>query len=153
MNPYPFVGLNHFTVPVAISASNISDLPYGGLPNATRAAALTFAWGESSPPRLQKMREGLQRRLRDVMLDAFGVGFGGFGRHAEGAQHIDDEAMADADTVGECMAFFGQEHAAIGFCGGEAGALQTRDGLDRGGVGDAEAAGDVGRPRLAFAGQ
>jgi hypothetical protein len=23
MNPYPFVGLNHFTVPVAISVSNV----------------------------------------------------------------------------------------------------------------------------------
>ena len=35
----------------------------------------------------------------------------------------------------------------------QAGALQARYGLDRGGVGDAEAPGDIGRPGLALPGQ
>src|ERR1700683_1324746 len=32
MNPYPFVGLNHFTVPVAICVSNVGGATIGGLP-------------------------------------------------------------------------------------------------------------------------
>jgi hypothetical protein len=38
MNPYPFVGLNHFTVPVAISVSNVDRAQYGSRPSATRTA-------------------------------------------------------------------------------------------------------------------
>jgi len=38
MNPYPFVGLNHFTVPVAISVSNVDRAQYGLHPGTTRAA-------------------------------------------------------------------------------------------------------------------
>jgi hypothetical protein len=38
MNPYPFVGLNHFTVPVAISVSNLDRARYGSRPSTTRAA-------------------------------------------------------------------------------------------------------------------
>ena len=58
------------------------------------------------------------------MLDAFGVGLGRFGRHAERAQQIDDEPVAHADPVGECVAFLGEEDAAIGAGGGEPGPLQ-----------------------------
>jgi hypothetical protein len=29
MNPYPFVGLNHFTVPVGISVSNVDSVIIG----------------------------------------------------------------------------------------------------------------------------
>src|SRR6516164_5782154 len=38
MNPYPFVGLNHFTVPVAISVSSVERTQYGSGPKATRTA-------------------------------------------------------------------------------------------------------------------
>ena len=38
MNPYPFVGLNHFTAPVAISVSNVDCAQYGSRLGATRAA-------------------------------------------------------------------------------------------------------------------
>ena len=86
------------------------------------------------------------------MLDALGVGLRRLGRHAERAQEIDHEAMAHAHPVGERMALFGQEHAAVRPRRRQAGTLEPRDGLDRGGVGDAETAGDVGRPRLALAG-
>ena len=106
-----------------------------------------------NPPRFQKLRERLQRDFRDVVLDAFGVGLGGFGRHAERAQQIDHQPVAHAHAVGERVALFGQEHAAIGPRGRQAGALEARDGLDRGGVRDAEPPGDVGRPRLALARQ
>jgi hypothetical protein len=42
MNPYPFVGLNHFTVPVAISVSNVDRAQYGSRPRTTRAAIYTI---------------------------------------------------------------------------------------------------------------
>jgi hypothetical protein len=35
MNPYPFVGLNHFTVPVAIPISNVDHAQYWRSPVAT----------------------------------------------------------------------------------------------------------------------
>src|SRR5262249_7401446 len=38
MNPYPFVGLNHFTVPVAISVSNVGRAQYRWRPSTTRTA-------------------------------------------------------------------------------------------------------------------
>src|SRR5580700_11070352 len=38
MNPYPFVGLNHFTVPVATSASSVARARYRRRPNETRIA-------------------------------------------------------------------------------------------------------------------
>src|SRR5580658_3571202 len=38
MNPYPFVGLNHFTVPVAISASSVARARYRPRPGGTRIA-------------------------------------------------------------------------------------------------------------------
>ena len=68
----------------------------------------------SAPRDLQEVRERLQRRFRDVMLDALGVGLGRFGRHAERAQHIDHEPVADAHAIGQRMALLGQKHAAIG---------------------------------------
>src|SRR6516225_8811150 len=38
INPYPFVGLNHFTVPVGISVSNVDRAQYGSRPSRTRTA-------------------------------------------------------------------------------------------------------------------
>ncbi len=86
-----------------------------------------------------------------MVLDAFGVGFGEFDRHAERAQEIDHEAVAHPHAVGQRVALLGQEHAAIGPRGGQAGAFQARDGLDRGGVRHAEAPGDIGRAGFALA--
>ena len=34
------------------------------------------------------------------MLDALGVGFGGFSRNADGAQHLDHQSMAGAHPMG-----------------------------------------------------
>ena len=74
-----------------------------------------------------------------------------FGRHAQRAQHVDDEAVAHPHPIGQLVALLGQKHPAIGPRRRQAGALEARNGLDGGGVRHAEPAGDVGGPRLAFA--
>ena len=61
------------------------------------------------------------------MLDALGVGFGRFGRHAQRAQQIDDQPVAHAHPVGKRVAFLGEEDAAIGAGGGKAGAFEPGD--------------------------
>ena len=48
------------------------------------------------------------------MLDALGIGFRGFGRHADRTQQIDHQPMTHPHAVGKFMAFFGEEDAAIG---------------------------------------
>ena len=45
------------------------------------------------------------------MLDAFGIGFRRFGRHAERAQKVDDEPVARPHAGGERVAFFGEDAA------------------------------------------
>jgi hypothetical protein len=71
------------------------------------------------------------------------------GRHAERAEQVDDEPVADAHAVGQRLSLLGEEDPAIRARGGQAGAFEARDRLHRGGVGDAKPAGDVGRPRFA----
>src|ERR1700722_4508696 len=47
MNPYPLVGLNHFTVPVAIWVSNVGGATIGGLPRRDKGrdrAAFPSGW-------------------------------------------------------------------------------------------------------------
>ena len=68
------------------------------------ATRLTHASANSSPPRLHEPRERLEGRLRHVVLDAFGIGLGGLGRHAERDQHLDHEAVAGAHAGGERLA-------------------------------------------------
>ncbi len=82
------------------------------------------------------------------MLDAFGVRFRVVGRHADRAQQVDHQAVAGAHPLRQRLTGFGEEHAAIGARGGKAGALQPGDAFVGGGVGDAEAAGDVGGARF-----
>ena len=77
-------------------------------------------------PRFQKLRERFQRDFRDMMLDAFGVGLRRFGRHAERAENIDHQPVADAHAVGERLALLGQEHAAIRPRRCQPGALEAR---------------------------
>ena len=65
--------------------------------------------------RLQIGFERLQRRLRNIVLDAFGVAFGGFARHADGGQQIDHQAVAlGASVSGHRLPGWGEEHAAVG---------------------------------------
>ena len=48
-----------------------------------------------------------------MMLDALRIGFGSFGRNAQGNQHVDNEAMAGAHAFGKCFSPFSQKHPAI----------------------------------------
>src|SRR5215472_12458770 len=51
--------------------------------------------GGRSLPRFEKLRESFERVLRNVMFDAFGIGFGGLAGNPERAQHIDDQPMTE----------------------------------------------------------
>ena len=48
-----------------------------------------------------------------MVLDPFGILFGRFGWHANSAQQIDHQAMAQFYPGGQRLAGFGQKHAAI----------------------------------------
>jgi len=69
MNPYPFVGLNHFTVPVAISVSNVDRAQYGSRPGTTRAAIglpAAAPTDEIANPMLSPRRYGLKMGWPDA---------------------------------------------------------------------------------------
>ena len=68
------------------------------------------------------------------MLDALGIGLGGFGRDAERAQEIDHQPVTHAHAIGEGVAFLGQKNPAIGARGRQAGPFQARNGFDGGGM-------------------
>ena len=86
------------------------------------------------------------------MLDALGVGFGRLARRADGDEEVDHQAVALAGAFGHRLAGRGQENAAIGLGPRQPFALQPRDRLARGRMGDAEMIGDVGHARFAVGG-
>ena len=43
---------------------------------------------------MQEPLEGLKGDGRDIVLDAFGIGFGGLGRHPDRGQQVHHEPMA-----------------------------------------------------------
>lgn len=45
------------------------------------------------------------------MLDAFGIGLGGFARHAEREQHFEHQTVPGAHPLGERVTLLGQEDA------------------------------------------
>ena len=79
-----------------------------------------------------------------MMLDALGILFRRFGRHPYCQQQIHHDPVAGPDAGGEGVSIRGQKHPPLGFGDGEALALQAADGLESGGVGHANPAGDVG---------
>lgn len=84
------------------------------------------------------------------MLDAFRVEFGTMARHAHGDEQVDDEAMAGAHPRCKALTCRSEKYTAIELGGREALAFEPGDALDRRRVRDAEAPGDIGRPRLAL---
>lgn len=64
--------------------------------------------------RLQEVSEGLQRRLRDMMLKSFGIGLSSLRRNTQCDQHLDDQPMAGPNAFGEGLSLFSQKHPAIG---------------------------------------
>ena len=102
---------------------------------------------------MQELREGLERRLRHIMLDAFGIGFRGFGGHAQGLQDIHDQPVPRPHAGRELLSFFGQKYPAVGAAGREPAAFEARDGLDGSRMRDAKPARDIGRTRLAVGGK
>jgi len=100
---------------------------------------------------LQKERESVERDIGHVMLDALGIEFRALLGDTDGAQKIDNEPMPGADAIGETMSLRRQEHAAVELRCGKPLALEAGDRLDRGRMGDAQPAGDIGRARLSAA--
>ena len=80
------------------------------------------------------MRKCLQRRFRDVVLDALGVGLRRFGRNAQRTQHVDHKPMANAHALRKPFPFFGEEHTPIRPRCCEPRTLEALNRLDRGGV-------------------
>ena len=102
---------------------------------------------------VQETGEGLEGGVGDMVLDAFGIGLGGLRGDPERDQHVDHQAVARPHPGGELVAALGQEHPAIGTGGGDPLALEPGDHLDGGRMGYAQPPRDVGRPRLAGAGE
>jgi hypothetical protein len=69
--------------------------------------------------------------------------------YAERTQHVDHKPMANAHALRKPFPFFGEEHTPIRPRCCEPRTLEALNRLDRGGVRNAEAPGDVGRPCLA----
>ena len=78
-----------------------------------------------TPSRFEKLRERFERRFRNVVLDALGVGLRRFGRNAERAQHIHDQPVAHPHAIGQGMSLLGQEYPAIGPRRRQPGALEA----------------------------
>src|SRR5208282_4944924 len=53
MKPYPLVALNHFTVPVAISVSNVDGAQYRQRPRTTRTRSICLAAESAEQPTTQ----------------------------------------------------------------------------------------------------
>jgi len=87
-------------------------------------------------------REGGEGFIGHVMFESFGVGFGGFARHADFEQYAHHQLVAGAHFLGEGFTGRGEENAAVGARGGEAFALEPGYGAAGGDVADAEAAGN-----------
>jgi len=83
-------------------------------------------------PRLQESGERLQRYLRDVMLDALGVRFGGFGRTPIARRTSTTRRWRRATRCARAVPAVWRKHAAIRTSGGHAAALQSRYRLDGG---------------------
>jgi hypothetical protein len=85
------------------------------------------------------------------MFNPLGVEFRILLGNANGAQKIDDEPVAGADSIRKTTSLGGQENAAIELRGHKPFAFEAADGFDRGCMRHAQPAGYVGRARLAAA--
>src|SRR5580700_5871899 len=103
----------------------------------SRAAAMRISaacrWMASDsmmgPSRIQKSAERAQCRFGHVVLDAFGIGFGGFRRHPERDQDVDHEPVTGSYARGKLLSSSGQEDPAIGTRRRQPLALEPRDRL------------------------
>jgi hypothetical protein len=102
---------------------------------------------------MQEPSERFQRGFRYVMLDSFGVSFSSFNGYAHCEKYIHDEPMASSYARRQFLSVFRQKNATIGASRCQPLPLQPRDGLNRGGMGNAKAACNICRTRLARAGQ
>jgi hypothetical protein len=84
-----------------------------------------------------------------MVLHAFRVGFGSLGGNTDGKQQLDHKPMPRAHAIGEFAARLRQEDAAVGPGRRQAFPLEAGDALKCGRMRDAQALGDISRPRLA----
>lgn len=73
-----------------------------------------------------------------MMLDAFGVHFGGPLGYAEGHKEVDHFLMTSATAIGQGLALGGEKHGAIGFVVDEVFLAKTSDGLGHSDMRNAE---------------
>jgi hypothetical protein len=87
------------------------------------------------------------------MLDPFGVSFSSFDGYTHRDKYIHDEPMAGSCSRRQLLPAFRQKNTTIGAGRCQPFPLQPGNGLDRGGMGNAKAASNICRTRLARAGQ
>ena len=123
-------------------AASVAAVPMGAFRDSAFSGGTTGVW------RLQEVGEGFQCSVGNVMLDALGVGFGNFGGDAECDKEVHDQPVAGAHPFGQRLSRIRQKHSAIREPCCESLALQSSDRLDRGRMGDAQTASNIGRPGL-----
>jgi hypothetical protein len=86
---------------------------------------------------LQELGEGFQRSVGNVMLNAFGVGFGNFGGNPERDKKVHDEPVTSPHPFGQRLSSIRKKYSAIWEPGCQSLTLQSSYRLDSGRVGDA----------------
>ena len=87
------------------------------------------------------------------MLNSFGISFSSFDGDAHREKYIHDEPMAGSYSRRQLLSAFRQKDTTIGAGRCHSFPLQPGDGFNGGDMGNAEAAGNICRTRLARAGQ
>ncbi len=72
-----------------------------------------------------------------MVLEAFGVGLGGFFADPQGAQEIDDDAVAARGVLSQGFARGREENGAVGLGADQFLTLEAADGAGDGDVGNA----------------
>ena len=86
---------------------------------------------------MQEMRERFQRRLGNIMLNPLGIGFGNLGGDTQSNKKVRDKSVSGPHSLRQRLSGIGQKYPAIGATRCQSLALQPRDRLDCGRVGDA----------------
>ena len=104
-------------------------------------------------PRLQKPTECFQRCVRHVMLDSFGISFSSLARYAQCEKYVNHKPMARSHPSSQLPSTIREKHTTIRASCCHPLSLQAGDGLNDGGMGNAQAVGNICRTCLTRGGQ